>query len=149
MRRNLIAAATTLVLLSGAAVAQSNPPTTTMPSAPNLSVAAVGPAVSADALIGKTVYGRDNNKIGEIDDVILDSNGQAKQLVIGAGGFLGMGEKKVAIDYAVGVWDRTQDRMNLTGLIREDFKTMPDFKYDDAMKSINRNKKPGETTTVK
>jgi hypothetical protein len=46
--------------------------------------------------------------------------------------FLGMGEKRGAIDCAVGVWNRTQDRMNLTGLIREDFKTMPDVKRDGA-----------------
>lgn len=43
-----------------------------------------------------------------------------------------MGEKRGAIDCAVGVWNRTQDRMNLTGLIREDFKTMPDVKRDGA-----------------
>ena len=64
-----------------------------------------GQLASADELIGKNVYGRDNNKIGEIEDVILDANGKAKQLVISSGGFLGIGEKQVAVDYTAANWD--------------------------------------------
>jgi len=54
----------------------------------------------ASGLIGATVRGSANETIGEIDDVILDRDGRAQAVVIGVGGFLGMGEKNVAVDYA-------------------------------------------------
>ena len=45
-----------------------------------------GQLASADELIGKNVYGRDNNKIGEIEDVILDANGKAVHPAMGCYG---------------------------------------------------------------
>ena len=40
-----------------------------------------------------------NNSIGEINDVIVASDGQVKAAVIGVGGFLGVGEKNVAVPF--------------------------------------------------
>lgn len=107
-----------------------------------------GQLASADELIGKNVYGRDNNKIGEVDDVILDASGKAKQLVISSGGFLGIGEKQVAVDYSAANWDSQNNRLNLAGMSRDDVKSMPEFKYDDTMTSLNKNRKPAETEKV-
>ncbi|SMF80784.1 Sporulation protein YlmC, PRC-barrel domain family [Azospirillum oryzae] len=107
-----------------------------------------GQLASADELIGKNVYGRDNNKIGEVDDVILDADGKAKQLVVSSGGFLGIGEKQVAVDYSAANWDSQNNRLNLAGMSRDDVKAMPEFKYDDTMTSLNKNRKPAETETV-
>jgi len=50
-------------------------------------------------LIGSNVYGPDNKSIGEINDVIVASNGQIQAAVIGVGGFLGVGEKNVAVPF--------------------------------------------------
>ncbi|MCG5242887.1 PRC-barrel domain-containing protein [Azospirillum doebereinerae] len=158
MRRTLIAASATLALLSGAAFAQTTAPSATSPSSSPSTMSNTaapvatdpvtaggltnGKLASADALIGKNVYGRDNDKLGEVDDVILDTNGQAKQLVIGSGGFLGIGEKKVAVEYNAANWDSANNRINLSGMSRDDVKAMPEFKYDDTMTSFNRSKKP-------
>jgi sporulation protein YlmC with PRC-barrel domain len=57
-------------------------------------------------LVGVDVYGSDNSKIGDINEVIVDRNGQVKAIVIGVGGFLGIGEKNVAIP-----WDKVQWNM--------------------------------------
>jgi sporulation protein YlmC with PRC-barrel domain len=57
-------------------------------------------------LVGVDVYGSDNSKIGDINEVIVDRYGQAKAIVIGVGGFLGIGEKNVAIP-----WDKVQWNM--------------------------------------
>jgi hypothetical protein len=52
-------------------------------------------------LIGTTVYSRDDEAIGEINDMVLSpAAGQASQVIIGVGGFLGIGEKNVAVDLA-------------------------------------------------
>ena len=107
-----------------------------------------GQLASADELIGKNVYGRDNNKIGEVEDVILDANGKAKQLVISSGGFLGIGEKQVAVDYSAANWDSQNNRLNLAGMSRDDVKSLPEFKYDDTMTSLNKSRKPAETEKV-
>ncbi len=61
-------------------------------------------------LVGINVYGADNQKIGDINEVIIDRQGQAKAIVIGVGGFLGLGEKNVAIPFDRVQWDVGGDR---------------------------------------
>jgi len=56
-------------------------------------------AVSANTLINTTVYDADNNNIGEVNDVILAKNGAVDAVVIDVGGFLGIGEKPVALAF--------------------------------------------------
>lgn len=53
-------------------------------------------------LIGQPVYsstGDDAEEIGSISDLVFDESGQITAVVIGVGGFLGIGEKAVAIDF--------------------------------------------------
>ncbi len=45
------------------------------------------------------VYTDDNQKIGDIDDILLDHQGKIIAVVVGVGGFLGIGEKNVAIPF--------------------------------------------------
>jgi len=55
--------------------------------------------VSIDQLIGKSVFGVDDNDVGNIDDVIADDSGAIQMVVINFGGFLGIGTTQVALDY--------------------------------------------------
>jgi hypothetical protein len=52
----------------------------------------------ASNLIGTTVYSQDNQSIGDINDIILSQEGQPSQVIVGVGGFLGIGEKDVVLD---------------------------------------------------
>lgn len=54
--------------------------------------------LSADAMIGATVYGAGDDNIGEVGDVLLTTDGQVEAYVVDVGGFLGIGEKHVALD---------------------------------------------------
>jgi sporulation protein YlmC with PRC-barrel domain len=47
----------------------------------------------------QNVYDPGDNKIGEIMDVLVDREGKITALIVGAGGFLGMGEKDVAVPF--------------------------------------------------
>lgn len=47
---------------------------------------------------GKQVYGTDGESIGTISDVLVSQNGSMNAVIIGVGGFLGVGEKDVAVD---------------------------------------------------
>ena len=53
----------------------------------------------ASKLVGVNVYNNSNEKIGDINDLILDSSGRVANVVIGVGGFLGMGEHNVAVTF--------------------------------------------------
>jgi sporulation protein YlmC with PRC-barrel domain len=55
--------------------------------------------VMASDLIGTRVVGSNNESIGDINDVIMDRNGQIMAAVVGVGGFLGIGEKDVAVPF--------------------------------------------------
>jgi sporulation protein YlmC with PRC-barrel domain len=49
-------------------------------------------------LEGKAVYGAENESIGQINDVLVSQDGSVNAVIIGVGGFLGIGEKNVAVD---------------------------------------------------
>jgi sporulation protein YlmC with PRC-barrel domain len=51
----------------------------------------------ASKLIGLNVYNEANEKLGDINELILDKNGKVNAVVIGVGGFLGMGEHDIAV----------------------------------------------------
>jgi sporulation protein YlmC with PRC-barrel domain len=53
----------------------------------------------ASKLKGVNIYGPNDEKVGDISDVLMDEQGNAKAVVIGVGGFLGMGEKDVALPF--------------------------------------------------
>lgn len=53
--------------------------------------------VSANDYIGKQIYNANNESIGDVNDLILEENGGIVAAVVGVGGFLGIGEKDVAL----------------------------------------------------
>jgi sporulation protein YlmC with PRC-barrel domain len=54
-------------------------------------------AVLATSFIGSSVYTSANENIGDINDIIFDDKGAIQAVIVGVGGFLGMGEKDVAL----------------------------------------------------
>jgi sporulation protein YlmC with PRC-barrel domain len=51
----------------------------------------------ASKMVGLSVYNDNNESVGSINDLLTDKNGSIKAVVIGVGGFLGVGEHLVAI----------------------------------------------------
>jgi len=78
-------------LASPMAMAQS---TATTPSTAAAPVAAGG-QWRASKLVGVDIYNEQNDKIGDVNDVIIDSSGKVDGVVVSVGGFLGMGEHDV------------------------------------------------------
>jgi hypothetical protein len=70
--------------------------TTTTTTATNAPLDA-GNAVLATSFIGATVYTSADENIGDINDMVFDDKGMIKAVIVGVGGFLGMGEKDVAL----------------------------------------------------
>src|ERR1700693_3170939 len=55
--------------------------------------------IRASKLIGTTVQNAANESIGTINEVILGKDGKVAAVVVGVGGFLGMGEHEVAMNF--------------------------------------------------
>jgi len=53
----------------------------------------------ASKVVGLSVYNNNNESIGTINDLLTDKNGSIKAVVIGVGGFLGVGEHLVAVPF--------------------------------------------------
>jgi sporulation protein YlmC with PRC-barrel domain len=53
----------------------------------------------ASSLIGQSVYNSQDEAIGSISDLVTDESGKVVAVLIGSGGFLGMGEKDVAVRF--------------------------------------------------
>ena len=56
-----------------------------------------GPELTADKLKGTTVYGPNDESIGEVGDLALSQDGKVDAVIVDVGGFLGIGEKQVAV----------------------------------------------------
>jgi sporulation protein YlmC with PRC-barrel domain len=79
----------------------------------------------------QNVYDPSDNKIGEIVDVLVDQEGRVNALIIGVGGFLGAGEKDIAVPFSA-VRGKKKDNkwwlvMNTT---KDALKSAPGYKYD-------------------
>jgi PRC-barrel domain len=72
----------------------------------------------ASKLINLNVYNDQNEKIGSIKELMGDKSGNIASVVIGVGGFLGMGERDVAVKWADRKWSdepvRTTTSSNTT-----------------------------------
>ena len=79
-----------------------------------------------DDIIGKSVFNENDEKVGDIKDVVISSDGRTMYLLIGAGGFLGMGEKNVAVPFDR--FERRDNRVLLSGYTKEQLKALPEVR---------------------
>ena len=98
--KRLIAVAAMAPLMAFPAVAQDNGATQMRaPTAQESSTQTMSDQISASALLDETVVNAANESIGDINDLMLDKNGKVAAVIVGVGGFLGMGEKDVALTF--------------------------------------------------
>ncbi|WP_131802660.1 PRC-barrel domain-containing protein [Limimaricola pyoseonensis] len=55
--------------------------------------------ITVSDLEGSTVYGVNDERIGDIGDIMVDADGQIENVIVEVGGFLGIGEKPVSIAF--------------------------------------------------
>ena len=55
--------------------------------------------VDAESLLGLAVVNAEGETIGEVDNVVIDADGQVRHVIVGVGGFLGIGEKNAALPW--------------------------------------------------
>lgn len=99
--------------------------TTTTTRSTNGAMNAFGQMKASD-LIGKNVYAANGDRIGEIDDVVLNQTNKATAAVIGVGGFLGIGERKAAVP--MDQLSMQGDRIVASSLTKESLQQMGEYK---------------------
>jgi sporulation protein YlmC with PRC-barrel domain len=94
--KHIAAALVGSALLSTAALAQT-PTATTKPLVASDST--FNGDWRASKVVGLNVYNDRNESLGSIDDLLLDKTGSIKGVIVGVGGFLGVGEHLVAVSF--------------------------------------------------
>ena len=159
MLKTLMMSAAVSTLMVSGALAQANPP-----AAPPAAPAAKADAAPVDSakfiqaqgtdqwvfskFKGTDVIGPDNAQVGDVNDVLFDKGGKIVGLIVGVGGFLGIGEKSVAIDMSafqvvpadtgssgaagnsavIGSNDPTNAKLKVSWT-KDQLKAAPDFQY--------------------
>jgi sporulation protein YlmC with PRC-barrel domain len=79
------------------------------------------------------VYDKGKNSIGKIDDVLIDKAGKITTLMVGVGGFLGVGEKDVALPFTAVQAEKKDNKWYLTADESKDsLKSAAGFKYNSS-----------------
>ena len=115
---------------------------------------------------GTDVLGPDNAHIGNVNDMLFDQNGKILGLIVGVGGFLGIGEKNVAIDMGAfqpvppetgsttgagggGGMSSNNDPTNVklkVSWTKDELKSAPDFQYYKPPSKTTSGGGPSPTT---
>src|SRR6476620_10880165 len=141
LRHALLAAVIGSLAATAGAQAQTPQPQTpsTAPGHPPARVAdkdmtAAPVAADASKLIGRSVKNTNNDTIGKIESFYLDANGKVDSVIVGVGGFLGVGERYARLN-----WKDLQISDNgekvVLNMTKDQLKAMAPYKYkDDAMR---------------
>ena len=90
-----------------------------------------GEALPISDFYNQNVYDSRDNKIGEINDLLLDNGGKINAVIVGVGGFLGVGEKNVAVPFqALKVAEKDGKRYLVLDTTKEALETAPGYSFD-------------------
>lgn len=111
-----------------------SPPAASPPAVKPPSVTVID-AFDAKGILGRDVRSPASENMGRIVDVIVDRAGQVRAAVIDFGGFLGVGSRKIVVDWgALHFWNVTDKAASITlDLTREQVRAAPEYKDDQPM----------------
>ena len=150
MLKTLMMSAGISALMVSGALAQASPPASPPAAKPDAAMTDGAKFISSQStdqfvfsrFKGTDVLGPDNAQVGDVNDVLFDKSGKIVGLIVGVGGFLGIGEKSVAIDMgafqvappdagsagAAASDDPTNVKLKVSWT-KDQLKSAPDFQY--------------------
>jgi PRC-barrel domain len=162
LKKLLIVTAVSGITATAALAQATNPPASSPPAANPPSAAAplkdakFVAAQGADQWVfskfrGTDVIGPDNAHVGDVTDLLFDKSGKVIAAIVGVGGFLGIGEKNVAIDMSAFevvrpdpnsvTVSRSDDPSNIklkVSWTKDQLKQAPDFQYFKATATVGQ-----------
>jgi sporulation protein YlmC with PRC-barrel domain len=144
MNRRILTLASALMLASSSlALAQTvsppapqNPPAATAPSGQATWYSHQAAEMRASKLIGTKVVNAANETVGDINEIVLGKDGKVAAVIIGVGGFLGIGEREVAVSFNSLQMRRDQNNdLALTvNTTKDALKSAPAWRWEDIAK---------------
>jgi sporulation protein YlmC with PRC-barrel domain len=92
----------------------------------NAQVGEIGSAVTS--ILGKKVEGPKGEDLGRVIDVLADATGRVRVAIIDFGGFLGVGSRRIAVDWQLLRFDPAGDKPLILNLSREKLQSAPEYK---------------------
>jgi sporulation protein YlmC with PRC-barrel domain len=167
MLKTLMMSAAVSALMVSGALAQATPPAPAAPAAKDAAAMASPKFIQAQnadqfafsKFKGTDVLGPDNAKVGDVNDVLFEKGGKVLGLIVGVGGFLGIGEKNVAIDMSAfevvpattgtsaspATTDPSEVKLKVSWT-KDQLKEAPDFKYHQP--ASRTSDRPGGSPTT-
>jgi hypothetical protein len=124
-RASLVAGAAMVstVLFAGPVWAQGAPQTVIE----RVDVQKLAAGYRSSKIVGSPVVNDANEKIGDVDDLLVEPSDKVLFAVLSVGGFLGMGERLVVVPF--GSLQIAGNRVMLPGGTKDALKALPEFKY--------------------
>ena len=154
MKKLIIGAlAAAAVLVSVPAIAQQPAPGAKSPIPKGVFLRGQQPGqfLMRDRLIGAKVVNKEGQVIGDIEDVIMTSDNLISGVIMGVGGFLGAGEKKVGVRYSALVFSSKDGQRVITlPVTKEALAALEPYKRLEPRKSlVERAKEKAKELTDK
>jgi sporulation protein YlmC with PRC-barrel domain len=135
---NKILPAFTLALLLGAAApamavqdAMPGQTATQKQAATEMMATVPNNVLPVSTYYNEDVYDNQENKIGDVNDILLDTDGRVSAVIVGVGGFLGLGQKDVAVPFnALKVAEKNGDRYLVMNTTKEALQSAPGYTFD-------------------
>lgn len=124
--KHLISSSALALMLAGAivngpAMAANNDMMTTLPNG----------AHPISDYYNQSVYDEKDNKIGDVSDLLVENGGKVNTAMVGVGGFLGVGEKNVAVPFdSLKVVEKDGKRYLMLKTTKDALETAPGYVYD-------------------
>lgn len=121
-----------LNLANTARAEDSVTPGNTTPAAPATPEVTVLSKHEVEGVLGREVRGPTDENMGHIVDVLVDRSGRVRAAIIDFGGFLGVGSRRIVVDWsALRFWSVTNKSESITlDLSRDQVKAAPEYKED-------------------
>jgi sporulation protein YlmC with PRC-barrel domain len=119
-------------LTCGAAAAYAQPQQAASPPASATAPATTAPMATADTrkLIGRNIQNAENETIGEIKSIYIDKAGKVDSVIVGVGGFLGVGDREVRIAWSdLKISDNGEKVM--VDMTKDQLKAKPEYRYSN------------------
>lgn len=134
LTRIILATLITAGATAAYAQAPTTPQNTTTPPAASSPAAKPMPSRTASAdtrkLIGRNIQNARNETIGEIESVFIGKDGNVDSVMVGVGGFLGMGEREVRLNWSELNISQNGEKVTVN-LTKDQLKAKPEYKYTD------------------
>lgn len=81
-------------------------------------------------IVGAKVYNDANDNIGSVEDIVLKADGSMDEVVLSVGGFIGIGDKYVAVPYSDLKISRDGNSLKvMTKATKDSLKALPDYQF--------------------